>query len=292
MTRPASPEPVDFRKPRRPPPHLEQSLALWQQQTARILAESWNRYLSEPVSIAAVDCDSQMARPVLAAVSDPGFGAQLKIGSAGTPALFTASPRLVLALVSDLLGTCGENQPESRALTPVEESILDLLFRQAAAAIGEAWPRQEAIGCDFIRLDPRPLRTRLFAPESVLIVMRFKIETRFGEEECWWLLPQEAALTQLFGEKPMTISRPAADFSQTLELLTRGVPVEVGVRLGEAKLTMSQMARLRQGDVILLDQRIHAPLIVSIGGVDKFLGRPGRAGMRQAFEITSVIEDL
>jgi len=50
-------------------------------------------------------------------------------------------------------------------------------------------------------------------------------------------------------------------------------------------MTMSELAALTAGDVIILDQRIGEPLLATVGDVPVFWGWPGRLGMRQAYQI-------
>ena len=66
--------------------------------------------------------------------------------------------------------------------------------------------------------------------------------------------------------------------------------LEISVQLGAARLPLHQLTRLRVGDLVILDQRVHEPLAAFVAGEQKFKGWPGRAGARQAFQIDSSVE--
>jgi flagellar motor switch protein FliM len=61
--------------------------------------------------------------------------------------------------------------------------------------------------------------------------------------------------------------------------------MQLEVTLGSADVSLAQLARLRTGDVILLDQGSAEDVVVRSGGRSVFRARPGRAGSRKAFRI-------
>ena len=63
------------------------------------------------------------------------------------------------------------------------------------------------------------------------------------------------------------------------------MPVEVNVRLGARKLEMRELANLKPGDILVLDQRINQPLTAFVEGVPKYVGWPGKLGNRRVFQV-------
>jgi flagellar motor switch protein FliM len=68
------------------------------------------------------------------------------------------------------------------------------------------------------------------------------------------------------------------------------VPVDFSVILGTADLSLTQLARLAVGDMVILDQPVAEPLLASVGGDQKFRGWAGRVGNQQAYQIQSVTD--
>lgn len=76
---------------------------------------------------------------------------------------------------------------------------------------------------------------------------------------------------------------------QHLEPLVCELPVEISVLLGTIDLPFSQLARLRPGDLVILNQSVSEPLTALVAGEKKFQVWPGRVGSRPAFQIKSSI---
>src|SRR5208337_4009872 len=72
---------------------------------------------------------------------------------------------------------------------------------------------------------------------------------------------------------------------QQLESLARDMSTQLTVRLGGVQLTAPQLAELRVGDLVVLNQKTTEPLRAMISGQTRFFGWPGRVGNRQAFEV-------
>jgi flagellar motor switch protein FliM len=201
--------------------------------------------------------------------------------------LFVLPRPLALAMIGIMLGEEPEELPEDRELTAAERSLCDLLSEELCRAAGEAWPDQQPLACRLAGVEPKPQRTRLFAVTEQVLLSRFGLGGVFGTQEFFWLLPRQAI--QEFIASCSTEGRARAAASRPLiEQLARELPAEFVVRLGEARLDVADLARLRVGDVVILDQRITEPLVAAIAGVPKFSGRPGRVGARQAFQIESL----
>ena len=169
--------------------------------------------------------------------------------------------------------------------------MAQLLISEMAWAISEAWPGRTSIPCRVGEVDRRPGLSRLFAPSDVAFVSRFNLGGPAGTYECTWLIPHHAlerAVSAEWPEDPQ--SAPPRDATAQLETLAGTLSLVLSVRLGEARLPVSQLADLQVGDVIVLDQPISRPIIAEVGGEAKFLGYPGRIGSRQSFQVHEVVE--
>jgi flagellar motor switch protein FliM len=109
----------------------------------------------------------------------------------------------------------------------------------------------------------------------------------FGELDWYWLLPKGDWLTAIL---PAPSNSAEAAERARVEKLVREFPVDLSVQLGSAEVSLSQLARLAPGDLILLDQPAGEPLTAAVAGVGKYLVRPGAAGQRQAVLIESPFE--
>jgi flagellar motor switch protein FliM len=72
---------------------------------------------------------------------------------------------------------------------------------------------------------------------------------------------------------------------RAIDQVVRRAIVPVDVVLGRAKLTLSDVARLRVGDVIPLNGSPHEPMVAEVGGQPQFKVRPGRRREHVAVQV-------
>lgn len=171
------------------------ALTSWQSTATSILQENWQALLGSDLGISPGAIDSPTAFDAVNSLADPGYAARLQIGPESFPSLFAFSSRMVLALVNDMLGTPCEQWPEIRELTTVETSMVELLFGEITRAISQAWPEINPLECEQDCVIARPMRSRVFSPDEVLVRSQVIFETSFGQEEAIWLMPQSGLAT-------------------------------------------------------------------------------------------------
>lgn len=293
MTSPqaAVPSRHDFHDPRPLPPAMWKALTQWTNDSFHLTQEMWPQSLLSPVTLKVDGIDTLDLREALALIPQPALGVHLRIGSVGIPGILALSQRQGLGLLADMLGERNAEWPAARDLTDLEESLLGMLFQQLASAFSESWPGVKPVSCHFDSFLARPHRTRLFLPDATIIVARLGIQSRFGQENAFWLLPMDEA-EQLLRLEGASADGPATGPSTILEDLALELPIGLVAELGRTQVKMSDIAALRAGDVLVLDQSISRSLPVYVGDKIKFRAHPGRVGSRQALVIESAIGDV
>ena len=76
---------------------------------------------------------------------------------------------------------------------------------------------------------------------------------------------------------------------ESYESAIRTMDVEMRAELGHTNLLLSDLMRLEEGDVILLNQRKDEPIKVYIGDEVKLKAAPGKAGNRRALRVMNVL---
>src|SRR5262245_2782955 len=124
-----------------------------------------------------------------------------------------------------------------------------------------------------------------------MILTEFQLATRLGDAECRWLIPQ-APFEQLAGiEWPQApaVEETNAAATPGIVRIAVALPITMSIRLGTARLPMSQLADLHVGDVVMLDQCISEPVLADIHGAPKYRGFPGRIGAQRSFQVVDVL---
>jgi flagellar motor switch protein FliM len=108
---------IDFTAPPRLTGTAHRALAQWNGTATAVLQEFWQALLGNRITLEVARTDSSLAQKAQQALPDPGCAALLKIGPDRFDCMVAFSNRIVLTLVSEMLGTLGEEWPVERDLT-------------------------------------------------------------------------------------------------------------------------------------------------------------------------------
>ncbi|MFN9717812.1 MAG: FliM/FliN family flagellar motor switch protein [Planctomycetota bacterium] len=281
---------IDFTAPRRLPGTASRALSSWNATATTMLQEYWQGLAGPRVTLQPARIDSSVAQKAQQGLPDPGYAALLKIGEEKFNAMAAFSNRLVLTLVSEMLGTLGDTWPDPRPLTAAELSLVELLFGEIARALSQGWPEVTPLSVELDDVIVRPLRSRIFQPRENLIRIAANVTTAVGEESFTMLMPQTGLATIGIQETVVSaVSDQTA--SPQMRALAESLPVTMSVSLGKATLTLGEMNRLSVGDMLVLDQSVAGPLEARISGRLQWLGSPCRMGPRQGFRIVATRKD-
>jgi flagellar motor switch protein FliM len=266
------------------------ALSSWNATATSMLQEYWQSLAGTRITLQPARIDSSIAQKAQQALPDPGYAALLKIGPERFDGMVAFSNRIVLALVSEMLGTLGDTWPEQRPLTAAELSLVELLFGEIARALSQGWPEVTPLPVEMDQVIVRPLRSRIFQPRENLVRIVVVVSTAVGEDTFVMLMPQSGLSSIGINESsiPATSEQSA---SPQMRALAEGLPVTMSVGLGKATLTLGEMNRLAVGDTLILDQSAGTPLEARIAGQLQWLGFPCRLGQRQGFRILASKKD-
>lgn len=277
-----SAERYDFRKPAPLPAALRNPLVDWLPRACQAACRQLAASLPFAVEMEPAGVEVVAAGQVLDSVAETAVRVRANLRGTADGSLLLLPRPVVLGLYSGLMG---EPASDDRELTPVEEEVSDFLAGQFFLdPLQQSWPLNPKLILDA----PTRLASRgsPYAPETLIVVLRFVIKGPFGQHTWLWTLPRSGWLDTVAGGQASapTVSR------EERETLVRGLPVQLTVRLGATRLSLLQVAGLQIGDVLLLEQPVAEPLSASLGGQVKFLVWPGAVGTRQAVAIQSPVE--
>lgn len=281
---------VDFSAPRRLAGTANRALSSWNATATSMLQEYWQSLAGNRITLQPARIDSSVAQKAQQALPDPGYAALLKIGPDKFDGMVAFSNRIVLTLVSEMLGTLGDTWPEQRPLTAAELSLVELLFGEIARALSQGWPEVTPLPVEMDQVIVRPLRSRIFQPRENLVRIVVVVTTAVGEETFVMLMPQ-AGLASIGINETAVPAASEQTASPQMRALAESLPVAMTVGLGKATLTLGEMNRLAVGDTLVLDQSAGSPLEARIAGRLQWLGFPCRLGQRQGFRILASRKD-
>ena len=281
-------QPYDFRKPGRPAIADEQRLVAWFRAACSAGTEKLAKQLPFRAELVFDSLDPIRPADCVAQLPEATIGFRVAVHHEGANSLLVLPRPLALALVTAMLGDVAAELPPDRALTAVEQSLAEYLVQELLAAFRETWPGTEPLTAGLDGTERNLKQTRLFRSGETVLSGRCQMRGPFGEQAWGWILPQDELLAAL--NRTETEDSQATSARPKLELLAREMSVEIAVGLGTVELDVAQIAKLRAGDLVILDQRVSDPLPARVAGEAKFRVWPGRVGSRQAFQIESLLE--
>lgn len=279
----------DFTRPPPLAPDLRADLAQWLGRSNALLVELLAG-MAVSVELRFEDSLTISLTEALSQWTDKSLAIAVSLAGREETSLIAIPNPLVQELVGGVLGTSPNKIPAERELTPAELAVSEFLVETIVKSLKETWQHRHGLELNIGSAESNLRRTKQFQPTAPLIVCRSIMKTALGESQWCWMFSNEFLARMLnLPERPKQ-SGGSQGSRRHLERLLLEMYSEMEIRLGEVQLTGPQLAKLRVGDVVVLDQRVTDPLQASVRGEPKFLGWAGRVGNRQAFEIESEIQ--
>lgn len=256
----------------------------WMEKFAELFVEHWSNFSATPIRATPATIDAAEFQSVQATWSQPACGVAVSFLQEATSGMLVVNRIELLQLLMEILGDSGDEITD-RELTPVEQSLSELVFEQAAASMGESWPDQQSLTFQLGETTNQPNRSRLFPLDKLLLVSGLNLELP-ARSVCLQVVLAKQETTNLFGLGKSPASEPDRNVLLSKEKLAE-IEVQVTAELGSAELAMNDLVALTIGDIIVFDQSVHEPIVVVANDEPLLRGWPGRANDKQALKIVS-----
>jgi flagellar motor switch protein FliM len=235
---------------------------------------------------------SQKSGDYLAQLKMPASLTVARIKPLPGNALLVFDPQLIFLMVDAYFGgpgDAGKSRPVDRGLTPTEIRFVQMVLRQAAIDLAQAWTPVAQVEVELVKHESNPLFASVAAPTDTILVNRFHVE-----------LPS--------GGGHLDLAMPAAMIDPLREVLTAGIVASSGVNeawvptlvqhlnetnfevravLTEVDITLGDLVRLKPGDVIPIDPPNGVRLYA--GDCPLFAGRFGLSRGRNAVKVAGPV---
>jgi flagellar motor switch protein FliM len=210
----------------------------------------------------------------------------------GHRAVLSFAPSLLMALIDRALGGRGMGvSEEGRALTQIEIGIVDKLARRVVANIEAAWEPRSPVEISDLTLETSPEFIQAAAPGEGVVVVAVEANANRSSglvQLCYPLRVLDPLLPKRVSHLPTKFKQTPAQKNRQTQALGK-VAIPVILQLAKGSLSLAEVARLRQGDIVKLDTLKNEPAVIIIGDRPKFLGRPGLQQRRRAVQIVKAI---
>jgi len=211
-------------------------------------------------------------------------------------ALATMDMKLAFSLIDRMLGGPGKPLDKMRALTTIEQSLLDNVIRRFLDRIADGWAELVAFKAVVESREMDPQFVQVIPSSEMVLVSTFSISAP-GELEpgelcfCVPFISIDTVMQRLGNRFRFAAMKrdPSDGQRRHLDRMVKHSTLPVRVDLATASVTVNQVMNMQPGDIIVLDQRIGEHAKGLVGGKLRFLCSHGRLGKHIATRVERVL---
>lgn len=213
--------------------------------------------------------------------------------------ILVIDPTLVYLIVDNYFGGSGRfyTRIEGREFTVVEQSVIKKIVDVILKTLSSSWKSLCEVEFKYEKSEMNPHFVNVIEPVEIMMVSTFHMEIESSTSSdksnnfyfCIPYLSVESIKERLYGRPGNATVGADEGWTARLRQHVEHVPLNVDSEVGGTSIKLSELQKLKLGDVILLDKKIDEPFEFRIEGNARFFGRPGVSCNNYALEIQSVI---
>jgi flagellar motor switch protein FliM len=280
----------NFRRPDRVSKEQIRSLHFLHDRFARNVATSLSAYLRSVTEVAIVSVEQFTYSEFLMSLPDPTAFYAVSLRPLDAAGALELNPNVAFTMVDRMLGGSGRGLTLQRALTEIEQNVVDAAVKLILEHLSEAWQPILDVQFRIGGRETRPQMLQVAAPNDGVILVVFDI--RIGEARGMLNLCIPAGIIEAAGagfSQGYYRTRREPTPSERSRLFGRlaNVPVSLEAIL-ETRLSAREVLALSASDVISLGHPIEQPVRVRVGGAVKFGGHLVRHGEHAGLSLASL----
>jgi flagellar motor switch protein FliM len=285
-------QPYDFRRPDRIAKEQLRSIHLLHENFSRGLASSLSAYLRAYVIVNLVSVEQLSYMEFSRCLPSPTCMVSLRMRPFDGNAVLELNPALVFPVLEMLLGGTGKSTIRvTREITEIEQSVMEGLLRIILHDLKEAWLAVTNIDFSIEKHETEPQLLQILAPNEAVVAI--SVEVRIGETSGMMNIGLPSIIIKMLRQKfdqqwsVRKTESTEAEQARILHLL-KTAPLRVDTRLQGATLTVEDMLKLDEGDVLMFDYPVDRRLDGLVNGKLKLRGRIVSTDRKRAF----LVEEL
>jgi flagellar motor switch protein FliM len=268
----------NFRRPDRVSKEQIRSLHFLHDRFARNVATSLSAFLRAATDVTIVSVEQFTYSEFLMSLPDPTAFYAIALPPQDGMGALELNPSVAFAMIDRMLGGSGRSAALSRALTEIEQHVIDSVVKLILENLTEAWRPIVDVEFRIHARETRPQMLQVTAPNEAVILLVFDFKVADARGMLNICVPATVGGFFSQGWHGSRREPGPAERRQLADNLSR-VRLPVTVEIG-AVLETRDLLALSPGDVLMLNHSLQAPIDVRAGRVTKFRGRPTRTGTR------------
>lgn len=284
----------NFRHPDRVSKDQIRSLHFLHDRFARNATASLSAFLRTTTELSIVSVEQFAYSEFLLALPDPTAFYAVGIPPFDTLSALELNPGVAFAMIDRILGGSGDSGAPQRALTEIEQNVVDAVVRLLLEHLTETWKSVTEVRFQIHARETRPQMLPVASWNEVVIVVTFDLkvgEARGLLNICMPASVIEASGTNLGQSWQHAKRERTAVEEQWLTESLGLIPLVVSSDV-QTTLKTRELVNLRPGQVLNLGVPSEADVNVRVGDIVKFRGRlaasNGRAAVVLSQRVTTV----
>jgi flagellar motor switch protein FliM len=283
----------NFRRPDRVSKEQLRSLNFLHDRFAVNLSSSLSAFLRTVTEVSIVSAEQFAYSEFLMSLPDPTAFYSFAMPPVEGMAALELNPSVAFTMVDRMLGGTGQTPAPNRALTEIEQNVLDAVVKLMLEHLTETWRAIADLQFRMQDRETRPQMLRVTGPNEIVILLTF--EMRIADSRGMLSLCFPASTIEAMEDKfaqgwQKEKRQPTATEQARLTANLGRVPLRVTTLL-ETRLAARDLLALKPGDIISLGHPVTSPVEVHVGKIRRFFGRLTTTGAGAAVRIESVSTD-
>jgi flagellar motor switch protein FliM len=265
----------DFRRPDRVSKEQLRSLHLLHDRFSRNVTTSLSAYLRTGVELAVSTVEQFSYSEFLLSLPDPTAFYGIRISTFDGLGALEINPAIAFTIVDRMLGGSGRGAVPDRALTEIEQTVVDSVVKILLEHLTETWRAFMEVTFSIEARETRPQMLPIAGRNEVMILLGFDIKVADVRSMLHVCVPAAAVEVAglSFGQGwQQTVPDPTAVQRARMAASLSHVSLPVTALL-ESRLRAREVLRLKAGDVLSLGVSVNAPVKVRVANRIKYLGR-------------------
>src|SRR5439155_10868245 len=195
----------------------------------------------------------------------------------------------VFPLIDRLLGGVGRPISKVRAMTEIEQSIIQNVLKLMIDNLKESWRAVYTIEFSLGPTETHPHMVQVTSPNEMIVQFQFQIRMRETVAKMHLAMPTLVLepIIHIFDQELYTRKKIIHDGTLLHQL--RNIPVNVSIETAESSFPMESLLSLQVGDTLVLDQKEEWPVQIKVAGKNKLHAVAQMDANKKAFAITGYV---
>jgi flagellar motor switch protein FliM len=278
----------NFRHPDRVTKDQIRSLHFLHDRFARNATASLSAFLRTTTELSIVSVEQFAYSEFLLALPDPTAFYAISMSKVDALSALELNPGVAFAMLDRILGGSGESSAPQRALTEIEQNVVDSVVKLLLEHLTETWKSVTDIKFQIHARETRPQMLPVVSWNEIVILMTFDLKV--GEARGMLNICVPASVIEASGanfaqswQKTRRERTPAEERWLTSSL--GQAPMQVTADI-QTSLRTRELLQLEPGHVLSLGVPIDSAINVRVGEIVKFKGRLAASAGRAAVQVT------